>query len=167
MKRGPYGPQKNPRGPYKWLPLPGETEEKRVKRRQQSYTKKYYHRDKEFHAEKNRKYLQSERGHKVNMVNSAKQRHRTKFGKNPDLTADNIEWPVNCPILGTPLYYGWKRSENIRSENTPSIDQIDPGKGYTKDNVAIISWRANAIKGFGTAEEHRLVADWMDKNIRW
>lgn len=62
--------------------------------------------------------------------------------------------PSTCPILGIPLF--WKEKE--QSDNSPSFDRIDPNKGYTKDNVQIISWKANHIKNNGTILEHLLIA---------
>jgi hypothetical protein len=47
-------------------------------------------------------------------------------------------------------------------DTSPSLDKINPELGYVPGNVAIISYRANRIKNNGTAEEHRLIADWMD-----
>jgi len=35
----------------------------------------------------------------------------------------------------------------------PSLDRIDPTKGYTKENTQIICWCINALKGTGTFEE--------------
>jgi hypothetical protein len=40
-----------------------------------------------------------------------------------------------------------------RSDNLPSIDRIDPSKGYVKGNVWVISWRANRLKSDATFEE--------------
>ena len=44
---------------------------------------------------------------------------------------------------------------------TPSLDRINPKLGYVKGNVQVISWRANNIKRDATAEELRLVADFV------
>ena len=70
-----------------------------------------------------------------------------------------IIWPTHCPILGCVLEY----CSDKRVENSPSFDRIDPIQGYTKENTQIISWRANRIKNDGTAEEHRKIADYLDK----
>jgi hypothetical protein len=63
--------------------------------------------------------------------------------------------PDTCPVLGNPLSYDTDR------ETSPSVDRFDSSKGYTVDNVVIISDRANRIKNDGTAEEHIKVALWM------
>lgn len=74
-----------------------------------------------------------------------------------DLDFGDIYWPTHCPILGMELDY----HSAYRAENSPSFDQVDPGKGYTKGNVQILSWRANRIKNDGSAEEHRKIAEWL------
>lgn len=70
-----------------------------------------------------------------------------------------IDWPTTCPILGIELNYF---SEGI-SENSVSFDRLDPNRGYVSGNVVVLSWRANRIKNNGTAEEHRMIADYLDK----
>jgi hypothetical protein len=70
-----------------------------------------------------------------------------------------INWPTHCPILGLEIDY----FTEIRKENSASFDRIDNSKGYVKGNVHIISWRANRIKNDGTAEEHRKIADYLEK----
>jgi hypothetical protein len=65
--------------------------------------------------------------------------------------------PETCPVLGIPLR--WEVGK--RSPNTPSIDRLVPELGYIPGNVAVISWRANRLKNDGTAEELRLISDWM------
>ena len=63
-----------------------------------------------------------------------------------DLTKEYIKsiFPKDnkCPITGKEFKYG------INNRNyTPSIDKIDPKKGYIKGNVVIISHITNALKG--------------------
>lgn len=47
-----------------------------------------------------------------------------------------------CPF--TRLEFTMDRSKD---ERAASIDQIEPAKGYTKDNVEWVSWAANRAKG--------------------
>ena len=43
-------------------------------------------------------------------------------------------------------------------DNSPSLDRIDSSKGYTPDNVWVISRRANIIKHDATLEELLLIS---------
>jgi len=70
---------------------------------------------------------------------------------------DFLPLPTHCPILSIELNY----ASFGRSDFSPSIDRIDNSKGYTKDNVTIMSWRANRIKNNGTAEEHKLIYEYL------
>ena len=49
---------------------------------------------------------------------------------------------------------------------TPSIDRIDPKKGYVKDNIIVVSMRANRIKTDATVDEIRRVADFYEKLLK-
>jgi len=73
---------------------------------------------------------------------------------------DLLPLPTECPILGIPIDYKAKRN-GCYSENSPSIDRINPKGRYTKDNVVVCSWRANRIKNDGTAEEHKKIFEFM------
>jgi hypothetical protein len=69
-----------------------------------------------------------------------------------DLTVsdiDDIGIPIHCPVLGIPLKFnrGKVKPDSI------SFDRIDSDKGYTRDNVVIISYRANQLKSDATLEE--------------
>lgn len=79
----------------------------------------------------------------------------------------NTELPDHCPILGIKLNYDGtnesKSGYSGRMDNSPSIDRIDSNKGYTADNIHVISWRANRIKNDSTVEELRLLANYMEK----
>jgi len=69
-----------------------------------------------------------------------------------------------CPILEIDIDY----SENYiggPNDNSPSIDRLIPELGYIKENISILSQRANRIKNNGSAEEHILIALWMLKNL--
>jgi hypothetical protein len=65
-----------------------------------------------------------------------------------------------CPVLGVPLSFGGTRT---LTENSASLDRIDPEKGYVVGNVAVISFKANTIKSNANASEIRAVADWLEK----
>ena len=70
-------------------------------------------------------------------------RHRArKNGVSFALSGQDILVPKNCPVLGIPLVIG-----GPRSNASPSLDRINPHKGYTVGNVRVISDRANRLKG--------------------
>lgn len=62
--------------------------------------------------------------------------------------------PARCPVLGVPLTGGKGRPHHA----SPSIDQIIPAKGYTKDNTVVVSWRVNYLKRDATIEELQQIA---------
>ena len=88
-----------------------------------------------------------------------KKANAVRIGYSWTVTFGELGWPTHCPILGIPLNY----FAEAREEGSPSFDRIDNSKGYERDNVQIISWRANRIKNDGTIEEHRKIADFMEK----
>lgn len=59
-----------------------------------------------------------------------------------------------CPVLGIPLFKGTGKL----TDNSPTLDRIDSTGGYTKDNVLVVSARANRIKSDATIEELLKVA---------
>lgn len=69
------------------------------------------------------------------------------------LTADDISVPKLCPVLTLPL-----RLTGRRSDQSPSLDRLDPQRGYVPDNVRVISDRANRLKGDRTSRELRRLA---------
>lgn len=52
-----------------------------------------------------------------------------------NLDFEDIQIPTHCPILGIPLFRNI--GGNKPTGNSPSLDRIDPTKGYTKGNVQI------------------------------
>ena len=85
------------------------------------------------------------------------------------ITIDDILIPERCPVIGVILdrillNEGRKRTPNPCA---PSLDRIDPSKGYIKGNVRVISWRANNLKSNGTLDEFiAIVADLKKLNER-
>ena len=77
-----------------------------------------------------------------------------------NLTPEDIVFPDLCPVLGIPLLF----NAGGRTNNTPSIDRIVPNKGYTKDNIRVISWRANRLKTDASLEELKKLVEYMEKN---
>lgn len=64
--------------------------------------------------------------------------------------------PDFCPVLGIPLMAGGAR------DNRPSVDRFDNNRGYTKDNIRVISYRANQLKRDATVDEIRRVLHYME-----
>lgn len=88
------------------------------------------------------------------MLRGAKQRAK-RNGLEFTLTESDIIIPERCPILDIPILVGDGRQTN----NSPSLDRINNSKGYVSGNVAVISYRANAIKSDLTvASARRLLA---------
>ena len=81
------------------------------------------------------------------MLDRAK--YRNKFEM--DITHKDIYdiWPIDnkCPIMQIEFICGEPR------KNSPSLDRIDPTKGYVPDNIQIISALANRMKQDATPEE--------------
>jgi hypothetical protein len=67
-----------------------------------------------------------------------------------DLEESDIKIPETCPVLGIPLSFGISTGFN---HSSPSVDRVDPRKGYVKTNIRIISWRANLLKSDASADE--------------
>ena len=76
-----------------------------------------------------------------------------------DLTPEYLEsiWTVSCPVFGKPFEMFDKTSSFC-----PSLDRVDPAKGYVRGNVRYISARANRIKYDATAEELLQVVKYLE-----
>jgi hypothetical protein len=74
------------------------------------------------------------------------------------------ETTIYCPIF-TEVKLSWGYTINGKAtDNSPSLDRINPELGYIPGNCAIMCNKANRIKNNGTALEHRLIADWLERN---
>jgi hypothetical protein len=88
-------------------------------------------------------------------------RRAKEMGVEYTLTRDDIiaAFPEVCPLLGTPFAFAQGRAVAA----SPSLDRKDSGKGYTPDNVWVISAKANRIKSDATTEEISMVAENLKK----
>jgi hypothetical protein len=88
-------------------------------------------------------------------------RHRAKRdGIEFSIAASDLTVPEVCPVLGIPLRPGVAEGFAARAA-APSLDRIDPRRGYVPGNVQVISWRANRIKCDATLEELELLVQHM------
>ncbi len=79
-----------------------------------------------------------------------------------DLKEEDLFMPTHCPILGIPLEF----QEKQQSNNSPSIDRIDPNIGYVRGNCFIISMKANRMKQDHTIETIKKFITYMEGNIK-
>ena len=122
---------------------------------------------------KNRRYWTSDKA-----KDKAHQRYQSKVAESPehymliaakkrakkqgvpfDLQISDIVIPNMCPILGVPLV---KQVAHC-GDTSPTLDKIVPDKGYIKSNIAVISHRANQLKGDATIEEFEMVLAYLDR----
>ena len=96
------------------------------------------------------------------MLQRAKSRSRNS-GREFDLKISDIIIPDICPILGIKLVVNSGRPGAYR--NSPSLDRVDNTRGYTSDNIQVISQLANAMKCHATTTELRSFATWVLQNI--
>ena len=112
---------------------------------------------------KDRLNTQTRQWHKNNPERSLfiTARARAKLKKLPfTIETEDIKIPDICPVLGIPLFV----SLNKRTDNTPSLDKQIPSEGYTKNNIAIISWRANRLKSDATLDELKLIVKYLENS---
>jgi hypothetical protein len=76
-------------------------------------------------------------------------KHRAKFDYNDmefSIELSDIVIPKLCPYLGVELI-------PLHKDYGYSLDRIDSAKGYTKDNIQVISYMANKMKNNATKEQ--------------
>jgi hypothetical protein len=89
------------------------------------------------------------------MYHNAKHRAKKK-GIKFEIEMEDIIIPTICPLLGIPIRLD---TGDKRSPHNPSLDQIVPGKGYTPDNIQVISSRANWLKADATLTELKTLVE--------
>lgn len=99
---------------------------------------------------------------KAEMLRRAKKRSNVR-NLDFSITEEDIEIPANCPVFGEPLEFSNSRSIN---RFAPSLDRVNPSLGYVKDNIEVISYKANAMKSDATSEELQLFALWVLEKVQ-
>lgn len=94
------------------------------------------------------------------MIQRAKQRC-VKSKREFNISIEDINIPEVCPILNIKLNMNVGKSGAYR--NSPSLDRIDSSKGYTKDNIQVVSQLANAMKSSASRLELIDFANWVLK----
>ena len=112
-----------------------------------------HYRTKEYHAEWRAKNVVS------GILSRARQRAKRQ-NLHFTISQDDITIPTHCPVLGIKLAV----SRGHAKDGSPSLDRINPKKGYIPGNVTVMSNRANQIKSNGSADEHLLIAKWLQEH---
>jgi hypothetical protein len=82
------------------------------------------------------------------MLISARQRAK-RDGIEFSLVDSDVVIPEICPVLGIKLVAGDRHNHDF----APTIDRMDSSRGYTTDNIVVVSHRANRIKADATIDE--------------
>lgn len=80
------------------------------------------------------------------------------------IEAKDIVIPSHCPILGIPLFQ--VKGKKGGGDNSPSLDRIEPNRGYVPGNIIVISNRANRLKSDASIEELRSIASFYATFVR-
>lgn len=78
-----------------------------------------------------------------------------------NLTVEDFEIPSHCPLLNIPLQF----QNGKVGDNSPSLDKIIPELGYVKNNVWVVSIRANRLKSDSSYDELLLLVTNLRKKI--
>lgn len=105
-----------------------------------------------YYADKSRFYRNKNR--EFYILYGAKHRAK-KRGLDFSITREDIFIPDVCPLIGIPLC----KDEGPLRDGSPSLDRIDPQKGYTPDNVWVISNKANRMKNDSSLAELELLVN--------
>lgn len=100
-------------------------------------------RDPDIHTKQTQKYKSSIRGKAIAMFHGTKVGRRFRDGNEltPEWILEKLSAGV-CEVTGLPFTY----STESRNPWSPSLDRIDPMKGYTLENTRVVVWIYNTAK---------------------
>lgn len=99
------------------------------------------------------------------LFGGAKQRAKVS-GVEFSIEIKDIIIPKFCPVLGIELKHCFGPSAG---RSSPSLDRLDSTKGYIKENINVVSWRANILKNDSNLDELKKIVNWLeqkDKNTK-
>jgi len=82
----------------------------------------------------------------------------TEKGMEFTITKEDIIIPDKCPLLGIDII-----SKAKDRTHSPSLDRKDSTKGYTPDNIWVVSSRANTLKNDATLKELKTLVENLEK----
>lgn len=88
------------------------------------------------------------KGYMIRNIKHSAKRDNREF----DLKYHDLELPNHCPLLGIPLKYRHQEGHS-NDPDRATIDRIDSTRGYTKDNVWVISRLANTMKNCASLDQ--------------
>lgn len=95
------------------------------------------------------------------LLHSAKRRAK-KRNLDFNIELGDIIIPKYCPILN---YIELTKNVGYVGHSSPTLDRIDTNKGYTKDNIQVISFKANTMKSDGSYKDIGLLYNWAKENM--
>jgi hypothetical protein len=119
------------------------------------WSRTYYKDNREKILEQHRAVRLTAKGRAQGIYNSANARARVK-GFPCTITRKFVQDAIEkgfCPRTGIPFDLTPTNGLKQRNPFSPSIDKIDPSKGYTPENTQIVVWCYNTGKGEATDEE--------------
>lgn len=137
--------------------------------KKQEYQKEYYKKNRDYYILNSKLHYKQNKETKKKqeeeyylkypekaILRSAKQTAKVKHLE-INIELSDIVIPSVCPILKIP--FSFNRREGKRF-NGPSLDRINPSKGYIKGNIWVISDLANRMKNNATIEQLKQFGEW-------
>jgi hypothetical protein len=72
--------------------------------------------------------------------------------------------PDDCPCCNRTMKMRSGPPKNGATASSPSLDRLNPSRGYVAGNVVVICWRCNELKRNATINELRTILTWMESN---
>lgn len=127
-------------------------------------SKNRYHAKKQEVKEHLSAYYKTKKGRIAVSFNSLRQNAK-KRGVEVSVSLDYVRniAPDKCPVFGIEFNWeDWGTKAGKSLDSSPSLDRIDPNKGYIEGNVVWISTKANRIKNNASITEILAVAKWLN-----